>query len=94
MRLSERIKDGMRLSVFFTLMALFIPYSEAQRQSTSASGVSKNSVQVDLPTSQCEYRPKILLQAGLKIAESYITAEHINPNSVNCFLFARVSLDS
>jgi len=68
----------MKLALFFALMALCIPYSEAQRQPASASGVAKDSIQVDLPTSQRQYKPKILLQAALKIAESYVTAEDID----------------
>jgi hypothetical protein len=69
----------MRLALLFALIALFfIPYSEAQRQSISASCVAQNGIPMDLPTLQREYKPKILLQAALKIAESYLTAEDIN----------------
>jgi hypothetical protein len=68
----------MRLALLVALMALFIPYSEAQRQSISASGVAQDGIPMDLPTLQREYKPKILLQAALKIAESYVTAQHIN----------------
>jgi len=68
----------MRPVLMFALMALLIPYCEGQGQSVSASDTTKSSVPLDLPMSPRGYRPKISLQAALKVAESYVAAEHID----------------
>jgi hypothetical protein len=68
----------MRPALLFALMALLIPSSEAHCQSGSASSAAQNGVPLDLPLSHRGYKPKISLQAALKIAESYVAAEHIN----------------
>jgi hypothetical protein len=68
----------MRPALLFAVMALVIPYSEAQVQSCPASAAAKNGVPLDLPLSHRGYKPKISLQAALKIAESYVAAGHIN----------------
>src|SRR5215470_3630543 len=66
---------SMRLALMFAVMCLLIPYPKAAGQSVSAFPVE---TPLDLPTSQRVYKPKISLQAALKIAESYVATEHIN----------------
>jgi hypothetical protein len=68
----------MRTALLFVLIALLIPYSEAQRESVPASAAAQSSVPLNLPTSVRGYKPKISLQTALRIAESYLAAEHIN----------------
>jgi hypothetical protein len=68
----------MRTALFFVLMSLLIPYSEAQRKSVPAPAAAQSSVPLNLPTSSRSYKPKVSLQTGLGIAESYVASEHIN----------------
>jgi len=68
----------MKPALVLALMAVLIPYCEGQGQSVSALDTAKSSVPLDLPMSPRGYRPKISLQAALKIAERYVAAEHIN----------------
>jgi hypothetical protein len=68
----------LRPALLFAVMALLIPYSEDQGQSVPASPAVQSGVPLNLPTSPRGYKPKISLQAALKIAESYVAAEHIN----------------
>jgi hypothetical protein len=67
----------MRQAFLFALMALLIPYS-GQGQTVSPSAAVQNGVPLNLPTSRRGYKPTISLQAALKVAESYLAAEHIN----------------
>jgi hypothetical protein len=68
----------MRPALLFAVMALLLPYSEAQGQSGSASPAAKSGVPLDLPLSHRGYKPQISLQVALTIAERYVAAEHIN----------------
>lgn len=68
----------MRLVWVFALMALLIPYCKSQSQSVSSSSAAQSGVPLDLPRSARGYKPKISLQAALKIAETYVAVEHIN----------------
>jgi hypothetical protein len=63
--------------LFFVILFL-VPCLETQGQSVPASTDAKSSVSLDLPLSQRGYKPKISLQAALKIAEDYVAAQHIN----------------
>src|SRR5450755_1901200 len=69
----------MRPAILFAVIALFIPYPEAQSQSVPASAFAPapNGAPKDLPVSHRGHKPKISLQTALKIAENYVTAEHI-----------------
>jgi hypothetical protein len=68
----------MRPALLFLVVAFLIPCLKAKGQSDPTSATAQTSVPLDLPTSQRGYKRKISLQAALKIAESYVTAEHIN----------------
>jgi hypothetical protein len=68
----------MRPALLFAVMTLLTPYSEGQGQSVPPSAAVQSGVPLNLPTSHRGYKPKIPLQAALKIAESYLAAEHIN----------------
>lgn len=68
----------MRLALLFAAMAFVIPYSETQGQSPSRSAAAQNGIPLGLPASRRGYKPKISLQDALKIAESYVAADHLN----------------
>lgn len=68
----------MRAIVLVAVMAIFIPLLEAGGQPVSASTLVQNGTQASLSTLNRGYRPKITLQAALKIAEEYVASEHIN----------------
>jgi hypothetical protein len=63
---------NVRPALLFVAMAFLIPYLKAQGQSNPSSTTAQSSVPLDLPTSHRWYKPKISLQAALKIAESYV----------------------
>jgi hypothetical protein len=68
----------MRPALLFAVMALLTPYSEGQGQSVPPSPAAQTGVPLNLPMSLRGHKPKISLQAALKIAENYIAAKHIN----------------
>ena len=67
----------MRPVLAFGLMVLLVPYCEGQGQ-VSASAAAQSGVLLNLPKPPRGFRPKVSLQAALKIAESYVAAEHVN----------------
>ena len=68
----------MRAIVLFAVIAFLIPRAEAQDQSTPAAARAQGTATLDLPTSHREYKPKLSLQAALKIAEEFVADEHID----------------
>jgi hypothetical protein len=67
-----------RSASLFLVILFLVPCLETQGQSVPASSDAKSSLALALPLSQRGYKPKISLQAALKIAEDYVAAEHIN----------------
>ncbi len=68
----------MRAVVLFVVIAFLIPRPEAQDQSVPVAARAQSVAKLDLPTSHRGYKPKISLQAALKIAEDFVAAEHID----------------
>jgi hypothetical protein len=64
----------MRSALLFA--AVFVSGAVSGRFLDAAS--ARNKVAVDLPMSERQSRPKITLKTALKIAEDYITSEHID----------------
>ena len=65
----------MRAVVLFAVIAFLIPHAEAHGQSAAALAQSEAAT---LPTSHHGYKPKLSLQAALKIAEDFVAKEHID----------------
>ncbi len=68
----------MRAVVLFAVIAFLIPRPEAQDQSPPAAVRAQGRATLDLPTSHRGYKPKISLQAALRIAEDFVADEHID----------------
>lgn len=69
----------MRAVVLFAVIAFLLPRPEAQDQSVPARAArGQSEAMLNLPTSHRGYKPKISLQAALKIAEDFVADEHID----------------
>jgi hypothetical protein len=67
-----------RAIALVAVMAILLPVLEAGGQPVSASTLVQDGAPASLSTLNRGYRPKISLQAALRIAEEYVASEHIN----------------
>ena len=68
----------MRAVVLFAVIVFLIPRAEAQDQSVRAAARAQSVAKFASPASHRGYKPKISLQAALKIAEDFVADERID----------------